>query len=232
MTHALSHALSPHVGFPLSDPMQRKSNRFLEAIAARDKRAGELFYDVILQLSEEVVDALLLQTIAIAQLGSVAQKIVNVCAATSSKASSMLSAKIYKGAPIDDMQQVGNFWQGMLKADGAGQWYLATPIESPLATALDGILTEKGTASAFDPRDREDVANKYEQLVMLIIDRFFMGPAEHVEMGMITRKMLNLGVDGVKQAGQAVIHKVVKKLEPDQLGAYVEHTTRFYMRLP
>lgn len=228
----MTHALSPHVGFPLSEPMQHKSNRFLEAMAARDTRAGDLFYDVILQLSDEVVDALLLQTIAIARLGSVAQKLVNVCAATSNKASSMLSAKIYKGAKVEDMQQVGAFWQGMLKTDSAGQWFLATPIDPQLATALDAILAEKGDAPTFEPRDREDIATKYEQLVTQIIDQFFLGPAGHVDMGMITRKMLNLGVDGVKQAGQAVIHKVVKKLEPDQLGAYVEHTTRFYMRLP
>lgn len=228
----MPNTLRPHVGFPLSDSMQSKSNRFLEAIAAGDKRAGELFYDVILQLTEEVIDSLLLETIAIAQLSPMAQKVVNLCAATSNKASSMLSAKIYKGAKPADMQQVGQFWQGLLKRDDAGQWYLAIPVDNKLSSSLDAILAERGTGDTFEPRDREEIAARYEQLMMMIIDQFFLGPAAFVDMGMVTRKMLNLGVEGVKQAAQAVVHKVVKKLEPKPLASYVDHTTQFYLQLP
>lgn len=228
----MPNTLRPHVGFPLSNPMQSKSNRFLEAIAAKDKRAGELFYDVILQLTEEVIDSLLLQTIAIAQLSPMAQKVVNLCAATSNKASSMLSAKIYKGAKPADMQKVGAFWQGLLKQDEAGLWYLAIPVDNQLSSSLDAILAERGSADTFEPRNREEIAARYEQLMMMIIDQFFLGPAAFVDMGMVTRKMLNLGVEGVKQAAQAVVHKVVKKLEPKPLADYVDHTTQFYLQLP
>ena len=34
------------------------------------------------------------------------------------------------------------------------------------------------------------------------------------------------------QAAQAVVHKVVKKLEPKPLADYVDHTTQFYLQLP
>ena len=231
----MSNTLTPHVGFPLSDAMQNKSNRFLEAIAAKDKRAGDLFYEVIMQLTEEVIDSLLLQTIAIAQMSSVAQKVVHVCASTSNKASSMLSSKIYKGAKLADLQKVGTFWQAMIRnaaTDESGQWYLATSIDNSLASALDAILAEKGDATEFSPGNIEDIAEKYEMLMMLIIDQFFLGPSQFMDMGMVTRKLLNVGVEGVKQAAKAVVHKVVKKLEPAPLAAYVNHTTQYYVRLP
>ena len=231
----MANAFVPHVGFPLSDSMQGKSNRFLEAVAAGNPKSGEYFYDVILQLTEEVIDALLLQTVTIARISSVGQKIINVCASTSNKASSMLSAKIYKGAKLKEMEKVAAFWQGMIKNTSGthdGLWYLATPIDASLAQALDEILNEKGDNAAFNPSDIEETARKYDQLITIIIDHFFMQPAQFVDIGMVTRKMLNLGVDGVKQAAHAVIHKVVKKLEPEPLGAYVDHTTRFYVKLP
>ena len=231
----MSSQLAPHVGFPLSASMQSKSNRFLEAVEAGDKRSGELFYEVLLQLTEEVIDALLVQTITIARMSPMAQKVVHMCAATSNKASSLLSAKIYKGAKQAEMVEVGKFWQKLIRnegSDAAGNWYLATPIDSKMASALDGILAEKGDATAFAPRDIEDLAAKYEQLMMMIIDEFFLGPAAFVDIGMVTRKMLNLGVDGVKSAAHAVIHKVVKKLDPEPMAAYVNHTTQFYIRLP
>ena len=121
----MSSALTPHVGFPLSDSMQQKSNRFLEAVSARDKRAGALFLDVIEQLTTEIIDTLLVQTVTIARISTMGQKIFNVCASTGNKASSMLSAKIYKGADIAELQQVANFWQGLIKnsaADNSGLW--------------------------------------------------------------------------------------------------------------
>ena len=231
----MSSPLTPHVGFPLSDAMQQKSNRFLEAVAAKDKRAGALFLDVIEQLTTEIIDTLLVQTVTIARISAMGQKIINVCASTGNKASSMLSAKIYRDADIAELQQVATFWQGLIKnsaTDNSGLWYLATPIDSTLAAALDSILNEKGTDSAFTPRNVEDIAQKYDHLMATIIDHFFLQPAQFVDMGMITRKMLNLGVDGVKQASHAVVHKVVKKLEPEPLGAYVDHTARLYVKLP
>lgn len=231
----MSNAATPHVGFPLSDAMQRKSNRFLESIAAQDKRAGELFYDVILQLTDEVLDALLMQTIASANLSPMAQKVVNMCATTCTKASSMLSAKIYKGAKLAEMQQVAKFWQGLIKSDQPGheaRWYLAAPIDAQLASDLDAILAEKGDQKDFVPGDIEGLIQKYDRLINLIIDQFFLNPAEFVDIGMITRKMLNLGVEGVKQASHAVLHKVVKHLEPAPLAAYVDHTAQFYVKLP
>lgn len=230
----MSQTPVPHVGFPLSAALQGKSNRFLEAVAGNDKRAGELYYEVIIQLSDEVLDALLMQTLANANLSPVAMKVVNMCATTCSKASSMLSAKIYKGAKLAEMQQVANFWQGLIKSDKAGHdanWYLASPLQPQLAAALDALLAEKGDRPDFVPADIEDMATKYDQLMNVIIDQFFLGPAAFVDMGMVTRKMLNLGVEGVKQASHAVIHKVVKKLEPAALGAYVDHTSQYYLKL-
>ncbi|MEZ5504594.1 MAG: hypothetical protein R3F38_00845 [Gammaproteobacteria bacterium] len=229
----MPHAAVPHVAFPLSEALKSKSNRFLESIAANDKRAGELYYEVIIQLSDEVLDALLMQTLANANLSPVAMKVVNMCATTCSKASSMLSAKIYKGAKLAEMQKVASFWQGLMKSDQPGHdanWYLASPIDSQLATALDKLLEEKGEREDFVPSDIEDMANKYDQLMNVIIDQFFLGPAAFVDMGMVTRKMLNLGVEGVRQASHAVIHKVVKKLEPVPLGAYVNHTAQYYLK--
>lgn len=228
----MTDLLIPHVGFLLSPSMQSKSNRFLESVEGGDKRSGEMFFDVIQQLSTEVIDNLLLQTISIAQMSPVAQKVVNVCASSAGKASSMLSGKIYKGASRNEMEQVGKYWQDMLKTDPAGVWHLASPMNQSLAQHLDEILAEKGTSPSFDPRDREGMAHQYEQLSVMVIEQFFIGPSERVDMGFVTRKMLNLGVDGVKQAANAVIHKVIKKLEPAPLGAYVDHTSQFYVRLP
>ncbi|AUM14256.1 hypothetical protein [Ketobacter alkanivorans] len=226
-------SVTPHIGFPFSPKLQSLSNQFLEAAADSHAKSGEYFYKVILQLTDEVIDYLLVQTAEIAQVNSVGQKVINMCASTSNKASAMLSAKIYKKASTSDMQKVATLWQNMIKntqPDRSGDWYLAQPIDSSLAKDLDDILSEKGDQAHFSPTDIESIMRRYERLIETIIDGFFLRPAESVKLGAVTRKLLHLGIDGVKQASNAVIHKVVKKLEPQQLGTYVDFTSQFYLR--
>lgn len=227
------NSVTPHVGFPFSPKLQALSNQFLEASAANHPQSGAYFYDVILQLTDEVIDYLLVQTVAIAQVNSMGQKVIGMCASTSNKASAMLSAKIYKKASTADMQKVAALWQSMIKntqPDHSGDWYLAQPLEASLAKDLDNILSEKGEASHFAPADIETVMHHYERLIEVIIDGFFLRPTESVKIGTVTRKLLQLGIEGVKQASNAVIHKVVKNLEPQHLGNYVEFTSQFYLR--
>lgn len=226
--------LTPYIGFPTSDSLRGHINNFLEAVEAGDKKAGDLFVSFVAVLTEEVIDALLLQTIEIAQLNSVSVKVINVCAATSNKVSGALTSKIYKKAPLKELQGVADVWQSFLKntkTDGSGDWYILTPITKEFAAEIDSILEEKGDSEEYDPKDREYAIGIYSRLMDIIIDEFFLAASKKVKMGAITNKMLNVGVDSVNAAIHAVLHKVVKKLDPLPLGKYVTHTTQFYVKL-
>ena len=227
-------SLKSYIGFPASAPLKSHLNNFLEAAEAGDKRTGELFVSFVDVLTREVIDALLLQTIEIAQLNSMSQKVINMCASTSNKVSGALTSKIYRKAPIKELQSVADLWLGFLRntqQDGQGDWYILTEIGADFAAEIDAILEEKGDATAYDPADRDYAIGIYERLMDIIIEQFFLEASTRVNMGGITKKMLNMGVDSVKAAIHAVLHKVVKKLEPEPLGRYVEHTTQFYLKL-
>lgn len=226
--------LKSYIGFPTSDKLRSHINNFLEAVEASDKRSGQLYVDLVAVLTEEVIDALLLQTIEIAQLNSVSQKVIHMCANTSNKVSGALTAKIYRKAPIKELQAVADLWQGFLRNtenDGSGDWYILAQIDNSFADEIDKILAEKGDNTAYDPADREYAIGIYERLMDVIIDKFFLEASTRVKMGGITKKMLNMGVETVQAAIHAVLHKVVKKLSPESLGRYVEHTTQFYVKL-
>ena len=137
---------SPHVGFPLSPKLQALSNSFLEAAAAGHPKSGEYFYHVIIQLTDEVIDYLLIQTAVIAQVNSMGQKVFNMCASTSNKASAMLSAKIYKKASPEERKNVADLWQSMIKntaPDQSGEWYLVQEIDASLALVLSATLDRR-----------------------------------------------------------------------------------------
>lgn len=226
--------MKSYIGFPASQALQSELNNFFEAAEAGDKTTGDHFVKFVDVLTNEVIDYLLLQTIEIAQLNSMSQKVIHMCASTSNKVSGALTSKIYRKAPGKELNAVADLWQGFLRnteKDDSGEWYILTEIEQKFAAEIDGILADKGDSATYDPADREHVISIYEQLMDIIIDQFFLEASTRVKIGGITKKMLNMGVDSVKAAIHAVLHKVVKKLEPEPLGRYIEHTTQFYLKL-
>ncbi|OUR90482.1 hypothetical protein A9Q81_18465 [Gammaproteobacteria bacterium 42_54_T18] len=229
-----STQLTPYIGFKTTEALRGKLNRFLEAVEANDKTAGSLYIEFIGELTEHVIDTLLLKMVEIAEINKVGQKVIRFCASSSTKVSGMLTSKIYKKMPVKELLPVANLWTKFLKnsqTDNHGEWYLLTPISNEFGQDLDAILAEKGGSSEFAPNDLNDVMQKYDQLMQIIIDTFFLEATKVVKIGAITNKMLTVGVDTVEKAVNAVLEKVIKPLEPSHFGKFVEHTENFYIRL-
>lgn len=230
----LTPTLTPYIGFKTTEELRGKLNRFLEAVKANDKAAGPLYVEFIGELTEHVIDTLLLRMVEIAEINKVGQKVIGFCASSSTKVSGMLTSKIYKKMPVKELLPVANLWNEFLKnsqADSHGEWYLLTPISNDFGQDLDAILSEKGDNTEFAPNDLNDVMQKYDQLMQIIIDTFFLEATKVVKIGAITNKMLTVGVDSVEKAVKAVLDKVIKPLEPTHFGKFVEHTENFYIRL-
>lgn len=229
-----SAQLTPYIGFQTTEALRGKLNGFLEAVSANDKNAGSHYVDFIAELTEHIIDSLLLKMIEIAEINKVGQKVIGFCASSSTKVSGMLTSKIYKKMPIKELKPVADLWAGLLKntqADNHGDWYIITPIAHDFGTALDTILDEKGDKTEFSPNNLDDVMDKYDQLIQVIIDSFFLEATRVVKIGAITNKMLTVGVESVEKAVKAVLDKVIRPLEPTQFGKFVEHTEQFYIRL-
>ncbi len=230
----LPPTLTPYIGFKTTEALRGKLNRFLEAVEANDKAAGSLYIEYIGELTDHVIDSLLLKMIEIAEINKVGQKVIGFCASSSSKVSGMLTSKIYKKMPVKELLPVADLWNTFLKnsqSDNHGDWYLITPISKEFGNDLDAILCEKGESSEFAPNDLNDVMKKYDTLMQIIIDTFFLEATKVVKIGPITNKMLTVGVDSVEKAVQAVLNKVIRPLEPTHFGKFVEHTENFYIRL-
>ena len=214
-----SAQLTPHIGFLTTDALRGKLNNFLEAVEANDKLSGPLYVEFIGELTDHIIDTLLLKMIEIAEVNNVGQKVIGFCASSSTKVSGMLTSKIYKNMSAKELIPVAKLWNGFLKntqPDGHGDWYILTPISQEFGDALDAILAEKGDANDFSPSDLNDVMKKFDHLMQIIIDTFFLEGTKLVKIGAITTKMLTVGVDTVEKAVQAVLQKVIKPLAPTQ----------------
>ncbi len=231
-----STASSPaYIGFPATPEFLGKINRFLEAAEARDPSAGNHYVEVVEALTDIAVNSLLLEIMEIAKINPTGQKVMKFCASTCTSISSKLSAKIYKNNSPQEMLKVAEIWQTFLKNSGdkhSGDWYILTPISPDFAQRIDSILQERdASGNAYTPPDRDYFISQYDQLIDIIIEEFFLKATGEVSMGWATKKMLDLGLESVRKAIHAVLHKVVKNLEPEPMARYVDHTKQFYVRL-
>lgn len=217
-----------YIAFPLPETLISKSNRFLEAVNARDHRAGALFAEASNELTDMLIDILLLEPLEQANIGNVGEKLVRICASTGAKVSHMLSGKLFNKAPMDELVKVADHWQKNLKdfQDGKG-WRTSTPIDPVFAAEVEFMLAERGTSEEYVPKDMSKVVSAYEKLSDILIDDMFLGYTRHLKLGMIMNGLLNTGVSSVKSAIHSVMHNVIGSLHPKQLAEYVDHTAQF-----
>lgn len=222
-----------HLGFKATDSIVGKLNRFITAVEANDKSAGNHYVEFVEDLTGLITNNLLVEMVEIADVSKVGQKVVNICVSSSNKVSGMLTAKIYKKRPVKELVPVADLWKSRLvnsEQDHSGDWYLVAPIADEFGSALEAIQTEKGDEAHFAPAQLASVMKEYDRLSKTIIDSFFIDATRVVEIGSITNKMLSTGVGTVEKAVESVFDKVIRPLEPEYFGRFVDHTHQFHVR--
>jgi hypothetical protein len=219
------------IAFPVNDTLLSNSNRFFEAVAARDPIAGKLFSDIMQELTRLLIDTLLLHPMSMTKMSSMMEKVVKLCASTGMKVSGMLAGKLYDKAPWDELEKVATVWQAMLRDYGDGKgWRIGTELSAGFATRLEALLQERGTDPVYYPKDINIVVQAYEQLAEVVIDDIFLRPSSQLTIGRITDGLKRTGVSSVKAAIQSVMHNVIAKLPPEPLTGYIDYTTQFYVK--
>lgn len=219
------------IAFPVSESLLSNSNRFFEAVTARDPVAGKIFSDIMQELTRLLIDTLLLHPMSMTKMSSMMEKVVKLCASTGMKVSGMLAGKLYDKAPWNELDKVANVWQGMLRDFGDGKgWRVGTELSGDFADRLEALLKERGTDPVYYPKDISVVVGAYEQLSDVVIDEIFLRPSSQLTIGRITDGLKRTGVSSVKAAIQSVMHNVIAKLPPEPLTGYIDYTTQFYVK--
>jgi len=222
-----------HIGFKATDQLLNKLNKFLLAIETTDKEAGVLYVNYVEELTVHINNKLMLEVVEIAEVNKVGRKVVNFCVSSSNKISGMLTANIYKKKSVKELAPVAELWSNLLKntqQNNNGDWYIIAPIANDFGESLEAIGMEKGENIHFVPGNIDNVMSDYEKLARTIIDAFFLEATREVEIGSVTKKMLTTGVSTVEKAIEAVFEKVIRPLEPEHFGRFVEHVSQFHVR--
>lgn len=217
--------MSKHViAVPATLTLQQKLDHFIDEVINKNREGqGPAFAHIMDELTERVISLFLLEPAHIAKFSPVMMKLVNFTASLASKTSSSLSGQLYKKASQQQIRAIAEFVQRVMWWEPSNDTHAFITVEVTDAFALQfrELVAECRAGRALQHRD--EGARLCKEFADTIIDDLFLTPTKLLDLGMVMRKVLSVGVDGVKKALHEMINKVIKDVDQQQMLDFVVH---------
>lgn len=187
-------------------------------------RAAEAYIHLMGCMTDRMIGLFLLEPVEIAKVSPGQRRIVDFAVDTGSKASSMLTAQIWKKIGNAQFAPVARDLEAMYWPAGADNgnmpqlFYTADPaFARDYQAVIDACAAGRGRAQM------DLMLRVLDRMVDDVLQKYFLAQTKHIEIGFITKKALDVSIAATRSACQAVMHKVVKDFSDEQLRDFMSH---------
>lgn len=176
------------------------------------------------RMTDRMIGLFMIEPVEIAKVSPTQRKIVDFAVDTGSKASSLLTAQIWKKVGNAQFAAVERDLKAMYWAAGADNGHVPQLYYTPDAMfARNYQLVIDACAEGRGRSQLDLMLQVLDRMVDDVLETFFLKQTKHADMGFITRKALDVSVAGTRSACHAVMHKVVKDFSDEQLKDFMSH---------
>lgn len=212
------------VAISITPALTNSVEYFLQSVEHGRADSADKYIEMVDHLTDRMLTLFLVEPREFLELPGGQQRVIDFAISTAGKASHMLTRQIYKKkkpaeltAIADNMREM--YWPAGPDNDQTPA--LTYPVSDAFAT---DFRTAAEAATAGNGRQEiERITRVMDQLTDDIIEQFFLRNSREVKIGYVTRKALDVGIDGSKKAVHAVNHKVLKGLDDPQLHQFMGH---------
>lgn len=226
--------MSNHViAVPASLTLQQKLDHFIDDALVKNKEGiAPQFIQIMDELTDRVLSLFLLEPANIAKFSPVMMKITNLTANLASKTSSSLSGQLYKKPSREQMRNIATFLQSVLWWEPANDThgFITTAVTDEFALEFRELANECRAGRGLDHREQAQALCK--AFADILIEDLFLAPTKFMDLGLVMRKILSVGVDGVKKAVHELINKVIKDVNEQQILEFVVHYEKMLLTKP
>ncbi len=221
------------IAVPATLTLQQKLDHFI--VGALEKNRDDLapgFIQIMEELTERVISLFLLEPSHIAGFSPVMMKLVNFTANLASKTSGSLSSQLYKKASLQQLRAIADFFKRVLWWEPSNDThaFITTDVSDEFALQFRALAAECKAGRGL--QNREHASAMCKQFADTLIDDLFLAPTRHLDLGMVMRKVLSVGVEGVKKAVHEMINKVIKDVNEEQMLNFVVHYEKMILTKP
>lgn len=226
--------MSKHViAVPATLTLQQKLDHFIDGALVKNREGlAPLFIQIMDELTERVNSLFLIEPAHIAQFSPVMLKLVNFTANLGSKTSSSLSGQLYKKASQTQIHNIAEFFQQVLwwEPNNDTHAFITTAVSDEFALQFRELVAECQAGRGLNHRDKAGALCK--TFADTLIDDMFLPPTKYMDLGIVMRKILSVGVEGVKKAVHEMVNKVVKDVNQQQMLDFVVHYEKMIITKP
>lgn len=175
-------------------------------------------------LTDRLIGLFMLEPVEIAQVSPTQRKIVDFAVDTGSKASSMLTAQIWKKVSNTQFAAVSRDLDKMYWAagdDNGNVPQLYYPADAFFAQDYQKVID--ACAAGRGRQELDLMLQVLNRMIEDVLQKFFLDQTRHIEIGFITRKALDVSIAATRSACHAVMNKVVKDFSDQQLKDFMSH---------
>ncbi|SRR5690625_2545018 len=221
------------IAVPIGEQTLAHSHAFLSAQAEGRSETAQILIDRVDGMTDDMLQLFLVQPTQFVRLSGGQQRVIDFAVSTAKKASHALTRQIFKKSKPQELAPLAQLMkEQMWEAETANDNKPRICITIPPQLAQD---FEQAKALCDEGKAQENITlltSVMDRIADEIIDNFFVAPTEHVKMGFVISKALNVGVEGSRKAIHAVTNKVMKELDEEALVAFFNHFGQVVLERP
>lgn len=211
----------PVIAIAANPALDQAVETFLHALKHNGKGA-EAYIHLIGCQTDRMIGLFMLEPMEIARISATQRKLVDFAIDTGSKTSSSLTGRIYQKitnaqfAPIArDLEK--SYWPA--GADNGNMPHLYYDADARYAAQFQQVID---TCVAGQGRTQIALTLQVlDRLVDDVLQKLFLDQTRHIDIGFVTKKVLDVSMGATRVACHAVMHKVVKDFNEQQLKDFV-----------
>lgn len=212
------------VAIPANPALVAGIEDFLSSVKHDRHNSADLFIQMVDYRTDRMLSLFMIEPSQMMTLSGTQTKVIDFAVATAGKASHMLTRQIYKKVSNKEFAPiVARFSELYWPAgeDNGNHAHLRFPVDDVFAIEFMAVAEQCAAGQGQQVVDRMSAV--MDRLSDEIIQNFFVANNDHVKMGFVTQKAVDIGIDGSRKAIRAVNHKVLKGLDGTQLKGFMAH---------
>ncbi|HEX5359797.1 MAG TPA: hypothetical protein VFW49_01655 [Fluviicoccus sp.] len=215
-----------YYAIPCPDKLRDNFARLIDHLdqGTRDPLAP-LLIDVANDYTDVIVQVMVLGNSEMMPPGSMARKVLEGVASIIKGTSHTMNRQVLHKMSNADMTPVANQIRNRrLEVDG--KTYISFPVPADLAAAYRRCFVAIRAGDMSVQRDFTDAVLRFSRLAH---QHFYVESMHSLKLGMIARKLVDIGGAGIEKASEAAIRKLVPALNAEELLGFVDYLEPLYL---
>lgn len=218
--------MTTYYAIPCPDPLRDNFARLIDRLdqGSRDPLAP-LLIEVANDYTDVIVQVMVLGNSEMMPHGSMARRVLEGVASIIKSTSHTMNRQVLHKMSNTDMTPVANQIRAR-RLEAAGRTYISFVVPADLAATYRRCFVAIRQGDVSVQHEFMEAVLRFSRLAH---QHFYVESMHSLKLGMIARKLVDIGGAGIEKASEAAIRKLIPGLNPEELLGFVDYLEPLFL---